>query len=353
MSLDLRSDFLGPPTAAMVEAMAAAALVPDGFGPREATAQRRLEAYAAQLLGKEDALFFPTCTAANLAAVLAQTTPGETVIGDAESHCLLSEAGGLAAVAGVMVRGLAGRDGVLPLAELAEALAVAADVQRMPARLVLLETTHNRSGGLPLPLAHIERVGALARAAGAGLHIDGARFFNAAVALGLAPAVLAAPATTVSLSLNKGLCAPNGALLVGSADIIARALIMRQRLGSGVRPAGALAAAGLLALETMLPQLQRDHDNAGDLVSALRERDFAAGPQAGGTNLVLVDLGLDAAAVPRFLEALAAEGVLAIGFGPGRVRLCLHRGIKDTDIPQIAAAFATARAALHTLPRGT
>ena len=350
MSLDLRSDFLGPPTAAMVEAMAAAAMAPDGFGPREATAQRRLEAYAAQLLGKEDALFFPTCTAANLAALLAQTAPGETVVADAESHCLLSEAGGLAAVGGVMVRSLAGEAGMLPLEELAEALAVTPDVQRQPVRLVLLETTRNHSGGLPLPLAHIEQVGELARAAGAGLHIDGARFFNAVLALGLAPATLAAPASTVSLSLNKGLCAPNGALLVGSADIIARALVMRQRLGSGVRPAGALAAAGLVALETMLPQLQRDHDNARALVSALRRLDFAAGPPAGGTNIVLVELGLDPPALRRFLEALAGAGVLAIGFGPGRVRLCLHRGIEEAAIPQIAAAFAAARTALDTLP---
>jgi threonine aldolase len=235
---------------------------------------------------------------------------------------------------------------VLPLDELSAALAVAPDPQRPPVRLVALETTHNRSGGLPLPMAHIEQVGALARAAGAGLHIDGARFFNAATALGLSPAEMAGPATTVSLSLNKGLCAPNGALLVGSRDIIAKALVIRQRLGGGLRPAGSMAAAGLVALKTMLPQLQHDHDTARELAAALRTLGFDGGPQSCGTNIVLVETGLDAPAQQRFLAALASAGTLAIAFGPGRIRLCLHRGIDAAAIPPIATAFASARDAL-------
>lgn len=345
MTHDLRSDFLGPPTGEMVEAMGRAAASPDGFGLRESRDQRELEAYAANLLGKEDALLFPTCTMANLAAVMAQVRPGEIVIADAESHCVLSEAGGIAAVAGAMVRGLAGKVGVLPTGELAATLAVTPDPQRQPATLVVLETTHNRSGGVPLPLAHIEQAGELARSAGAGLHIDGARFFNAALALGVSPAAMATPATSISLGLNKGLCAPNGALLAGNRQIIERALIIRQRLGGGVRPAGPIAAAGLVALKTMLPQLRRDHDNARALVAALRRLDFRAGPQLGGTNIVLVETGLDDASQQRFLAALADAGVLAIAFGPGRIRLCLHRGIDAADIPAIANAFAGARGA--------
>ncbi|MBX3529607.1 MAG: low specificity L-threonine aldolase [Rhizobiaceae bacterium] len=346
MTHDLRSDFLGPPTDEMVEATARAAASPDGFALRESRYQRELESYAAELLGKEDALLFPTCTMANLAAVMAQVAPGETVIADAESHCVLSEAGGIAAVAGAMVRGLAGRAGLLPVDELSAALGAAPDAQRQPATLAMLETTHNRSGGMPLPLAHLEQVGELARASGAGLHIDGARFFNAAIALGISPAAMAAPATTVSLSLNKGLCAPNGALLVGSRAVIERALTIRQRLGGGMRPAGPVAAAGLVALRTMLPQLQRDHDNARELVAALRRLDFRAGPQLAGTNIVLVETGLDAPAQQRFLVALADAGVLAIPFGAGRLRLCLHRGIDAAAIPEIANAFASARNAL-------
>ncbi|RYE08661.1 MAG: low specificity L-threonine aldolase [Hyphomicrobiales bacterium] len=349
MTFDLRSDFLGPPPAAMLEAMAAAAAQPDGFELRENSHQRALEAYAANLLGKPDALLFPTCTMANLVAVMAQSRPGETIIGDAESHCLTSETGGIAAIAGAMPRGLAGHNGQLPLDQLRALLEASPDPQRMPARLVLLETTHNRSGGLPLPLDHIGQVSDLAHRSGAALHIDGARFFNAALALGVSPADMAAPATTISLSLNKGLCAPNGALLVGPRDIIARALILRQQLGGGIRPAGAIAAAGLVALETMLPQLQRDHDNARALIAALGELGLAAGPAALSTNIVLVDLGLSRAGVDAFLAALATQQVLAIAFGPGRIRLCLHRGIHASAIPAIAAAFQVALTASGVL----
>jgi threonine aldolase len=345
VKFDLRSDFLSSPTPEMVAAMTAAAVQPDGFGLRENRHQRALEAYAAKLLGKQDALLFPTCTMANLAAVMAQVRPGETVIGDAASHCILSEAGGIAALAGAMVVGLAGDAGQLPIDALTVALRAPIDPQRQPARLVLLETTHNRSGGVALPLAHIEAVGALAREAGAGLHIDGARFFNAAIALGIDPSQMAAPATTVSLSLNKGLGAPSGALLVGSRDVISRALVIRQQLGGGMRPSGAIAAAGLVALETMLPQLRHDHDNARGLAAALREIGLRTGPQDGGTSMVLVDLGLEPAALDAFIAALCHAGVGAIGFGPGRLRLCLHRGIGAHDIPAIAAAFEAARRA--------
>ena len=339
MSLDLRSDFLSPPTPEMLAAMAAAAREPDGFELRENSQQRALEAYAAKLLGKDDALLFPTCTMANLAAVMAQIRPGEVVVGDAASHCVLSEAGGIAALAGGMVVGLKGESGRLPIGELKAVLGAAADPQRQPARLVLLETTHNRAGGVALPPAHIEEVGRLARDAGAGLHIDGARFFNAAVALDVAPADMAAPARTVSLSLNKGLGAPNGALLVGPREIIARALVLRQQLGGGLRPAGAIAAAGRVALETMLPQLRRDHAVARELAAALRGLGLRVGPDADGTNIVLVEPG-PTSDVAAFLAALEGRGVRAIAFGPGRLRLCVHRGIGAEDIPAIAAAFA-------------
>ena len=345
MSFDLRSDFLGPPTPAMLEAMASAAAEADGFELRENRHQRALESYAAELLGKEDALLLPTCTMANLVAVMAQSSPGDVAVTDAMSHMVLSEAGGIAAVAGVMIRGLAGVNGQLPLDELSAALEAPVDAQRPPAKLVLLETTHNRAGGMPLPLTHIEAVGERARRAGAAVHIDGARFFNAAVALDVAPAAMAAPADTLSLSLNKGLCAPNGALLVGSRDIVARALVLRQRLGGGVRPAGATAAAGLVALQTMLPQLQRDHDHARALAILLQQLGFVAGPQRGGTNIVLVDLGLAAAGVDGFIAALAANGVRVIPFGDGRLRLCLHRGIEADDVSAIASAFRAACAA--------
>lgn len=343
VTYDLRSDFLGPPTEAMLDAMARAAAEPDGFELRENRHQRELEAYAAQLLGKEDALLFPTCTMANLVAVMAQTAPGDIVVGDAQSHCLTSEAGGVAALAGTMTRGLDGDNGQLPLDALAVALGGSPHPQRSSARLVMLETTHNRAGGRALPLSHIEEVGELARRAGAALHVDGARFFNAAVALGLSPAAMAAAANSVSLSLNKGLCAPNGALLVGSRALIAQAVTLRQRLGGGIRPAGPIAAAGLVALQTMMPQLQRDHDNARLLVAELCRLGFDAGPHEGGSNIVIVQTGDGGEA---FVGALEAAGVRAIGFGPGRVRLCIHRGIDEARVTAIADAFAMAARAM-------
>ena len=339
MIYDLRSDFLGPPTGDMLDAMARAAAEPDGFELRENRHQRALEAYAAELLGKEDALLFPTCTMANLVAVMAQTSPGDMVVGDAQSHCLTSEAGGVAAVAGAMTLGLNGKDGQLPLEGLAAALDGMAHPQRSRARLVLLETTHNRSGGRALPLSHISEVGALAHDAGAALHIDGARFFNATEALGLAPSAMAADADSVSISLNKGLCAPNGALLVGSRALIEPALTLRQRLGGGIRPAGPMAAAGLVALQTMLPQLQRDHDNARRLTEALRRFGIDAGPGEGGSNIVIVQIGGGTAA---FVRSLDAAGVRAIEFGPGRLRLCMHRGIDEAGAMAVADAFRVA-----------
>ncbi len=339
VSYDLRSDFLGPPTEAMLDAMARAAAEPDGFELRENRHQRALEAYAAQLLGKQDALLFPTCTMANLVAVIAQTEPGEVVIGDAQRHCMTSEAAGVAALAGAMNRGLDGDNGQLPLDTLAMALDSSEHPQRSNARLVVLETTHNRAGGRALPLSHIEAVGELARRAGAALHVDGARFFNAAAALDLSPAVMAAAAHSVSLSLNKGLCAPNGALLVGSRALIARAVTLRQRLGGGIRPAGPMAAAGLVALQTMMPQLKHDHDNARLLVEALCRLGFDAGPHEGGSNIVIVGIG---DGVEAFIGALEAAGVRVIGFGPGRVRLCIHRGIAAASVTAIADAFAMA-----------
>lgn len=345
MSLDLRSDFLGPPTDAMLEAMVAAAAEPDGFGLRENRQQRALEARAAQMLGKQDALLFPTCTMANLAAVMAQVRPGDAVVGPADCHCLMSEAGGIAAVAGALVQPVDCEAGAMPLAELQALMDVQPDPQRPTTRLVLLETTHNRSGGTPLQLAHIDAVGEIAHSSEAALHIDGARFFNAAVALGIDAARMAAAADTVSLSLNKGLCAPNGAVLVGSREVIARALVLRQQLGGGIRPAGAVAAAGLVALETMLPQLRHDHDNAKALSRALRQLGLRAGPEQNGTNIVLMDLKRSAAATDSFVDALTAAGVLALAFGPGRLRLCFHRGIESSDLPAIISAFEAACAA--------
>jgi threonine aldolase len=327
----------------MLVAMTAAAAEPDGFGLREGRQQRELENYAAGLLGKEDALLFPTCTMANLVAVMAQISSGDAIVADSRSHCVLSEAGGISALAGGMVIGLEGDRGRLPLQRVVALLQAEEDAQRPPVRLLVLETTHNRSGGLPLPLDHIREAGKIASRHGAGLHIDGARFFNAASAIGISPAEMAAPATSIAISLNKGLGAPNGALLVGTADLIDRALRLRQRLGGGLRPTSAVAAAGLVALQTMLPQLEVDHHHATELASLLRREGFRVHPEGGGTNILLVDLELPEEGVAAFVEGVARRGVLVLPFEPGGVRLCLHCGIVADALPDVVAAFLASR----------
>jgi threonine aldolase len=341
MVFDLRSDFLSTPPPRVVAAMAAAAARPDGFGLRESSEQQALERTVADLLGKQDALLFPTCTMANLAAVAAQVAPGEAVVAEAASHAVVSEAGGIAAVAGAVVHTLPGAAGRMDEAAVEDLLRRGADTQRPRVALVLLETTHNRAGGVSLPMDHIRAIGDLARAHGAALHVDGARFLNAAIALGATPAEMAAPATTVSLSLNKAVGAPNGAMLAGPSAVIARALLIRQRLGGGMRPAGALAAAARAALADWRPRLAADHANAAALARLLRAAGMTVAPEAAPTNILMVEPAV--ADLAAYLARLAARGVAAIEFGRGRVRLCLHGGIAARDLPAIAEAIAAAR----------
>lgn len=344
---DLRSDFLSPATETMILAMVHAARTPQGFGLREDPRQEALEAHAAQLLGKEDALFMPTCTMANLIAAMVQTSPGAVVLADAESHCVLSEAGGLAAVAGLMVRGLPARDGRPDPERIAAELAAGSDAQRPPVGLVVLETTHNRAGGVPLPLDYLAGIGRLCAINGVPLHLDGARLFNAAIAQKVPAATIAAPATTVSISLNKGLCAPAGAILAGPTEVIEVALVLRQRLGGGMRPLGPLAAAGLIALQTMVARLAEDHANTRALAYRLADHGLPVDPDGVETNILVIDAGLSPDAIALWLETMAEHGVLAIGFGAGRIRLVLHRGIATADLAEIAHVVAHT---YHTLP---
>ncbi|SFZ86461.1 L-threonine aldolase [Devosia enhydra] len=339
---DLRSDFLSPATPSMVAAMEDAARHPEGFGLRDDPHQRALEAHAAEMLGKDDALFVPTCTMANLLAALAQAERGTTVLADPESHCVLSEAGGLGAIGGLMVRAVPAHRGVLDETALSAVLAEGSDTQRPPVGLVVLETTHNRAGGRPLPIEHLVAVGTLAARHGVPLHLDGARLFNAAVAQGVPAATVAGPATSVTISLNKGLSAPSGAILAGPGAVIEKALVWRQRLGGGMRPAGALAAAGLVALDTMVTRLAHDHTAARALAEALLVRGLPVDPLAVETNILLIDAGLTAPVLAQWLAAMAEGGVLAIPFGAGRIRLVTHRGIAPDALPAIAGIIADA-----------
>jgi threonine aldolase len=290
--VDLRSDFCAPPTEEMWAAMRAAEIGWPVAGARDTV--RELELRAAELLGKGDALFTATCTQANLLALLALSSPGERIAVEPDAHVLVNEGDWLTHVTRLVP--------VLPDEE---------------APLAILENTHTRSGGT---------VRSPARPRAGRVHLDGARLPNAAVALGAPLADLAACADTVALSLNKGLCAPYGAILAGAPEVIAAAREHQHRLGgASVHKAAILAAAGLVAL-TLVDRLAADHARARRLAELL-------GLPEPETNIVLTEL--DAGELPR----LAELGVLAIAPDGRRVRLVTHRGISDRLIVEAAAAI--------------
>jgi len=310
--IDLRSDFCAPPTDEMWEAMRS--------GSEETVA--KLELTVAFEVGKEAAVLCPTCTAANLAALLALAERGRAVVVEANAHVLVAEGGGISSVAGLLPISIGTSDGRLSAEE------VEAAVVTREAAVVCLENTHTRAGGTVLDGAAAAAVADGAHKHGARVHLDGARLANAAAALAVDISELTAPVDTVAVSLNKGLCAPYGAVLAGDAATIDAAREHLHRLGAGtVHKAGLLAAAGLVAWEQMRGRLLDDHRRARRLAELLELPE----PE---TNIVLTDL--PASALPE----LAARGVLAFAPGSGNVRLVTHRGISDEDVERAAQALA-------------
>lgn len=334
MTVDLRSDLLTRPTPDMLAAMNAACARPWSFDLRDDPDQRALEAELATVLGHEDALIMPTSTMANQIALLLLARPGEIVLGPADLHIATSEAGGAAALAGVAFRELEAHEP--PLASWHAALQAKPDAQRSRIAAIALENTHNRAGGAATDVATGRAILDLARAHGLPAHLDGARLFNAAVATDAAPAAIAAGFDTVTVSLNKGLGAPIGGALVGSRARIAEALILRQRLGGGMRPTAVFAAAARVALARWR-DLAEDHRRAAMLVAGIEGvSGLRAVKPRFPTNIVVVEFErLDVAAAEA---ALAAAGVLAIPFGPKRLRFVVYRGLEDADIAHAIAA---------------
>ena len=308
MMIDLRSDFLSSPTAAMVAAMTVAAGDERGYGPREDPNQQALEASAARALGKEDALFVPTCTMANLLAVMSVVPRGAAVVLDAQSHACTSESASLSGVAGVLTRPLQSAQGRIPLAHMAAAIESGPGPQAR-ARCVLLENTHNKGGGIALPREYFDDVRACI-GRHVWLHLDGSRIFNAAVALGVSVQSLVAPADSVSFSLNKGLAAPAGAMLAGPASFIAEATQLRQQLGGGWRSVGMLAAAARVGLETLVPRMAEDHAHARRLAQArLGCKGITLELASVQTNIVRGRLQSQAVSPAGFQRAMADAGV--------------------------------------------
>ena len=327
--IDLRSDFLTRMTATMVAAQSAAALELH-FGLREDPRQRALEQRLAAVLGHEDALLFPTCTMANLAAALLLGRRGTRAVMQRDAHVLTSEAGGLAAVAGLIPDPLPD-DTAMPDLEHWTIAAGIGDEQKPPASLFILENTHNRAGGIAVPSEYSRAVVAIARQFGVALHLDGSRIFNAAAALGSSVAELARGFDTVAVSLNKAFGAPVAAALGGSATLIEQALVVRQRLGGGIRPTGPAAAATLAGLDES--HFATTHALAAALAQGLEAIDGLRVDTHGvRTNIVVAEVTRANLTAPQLCDRLAREGLLTLAFDLRRLRFIAYRGIVSTDI---------------------
>ncbi len=355
--IDLRSDTVTQPTPAMRRAMAAAEVGDDVFGDDPTV--NALEERAADLLGKDAGLFVASGTMGNLVAQMAHLARGEELIAAATSHLVMDEAAGHAVVVGASIRTLAEEpDGTIDPAAIEAAFRDPDDVHEPMTGLIALENTHGHSMARPLTVTYEEAVAAIANRHGIPLHLDGARFFNAAVALGVTPAALAAPADSVTFCLSKGLACPVGSVVVGTHGFIRRARRARKLLGGGMRQVGVLAAPGLLALsdgpDGMIERLAEDHANARLLAEGLAELEgieSAGGilqpapgrldPGRAVTNFVIFRAGRDRAA---FLDALTGRGVLMVPYPHGTIRAVTHYGIERADVEATVAAVRAALA---------
>jgi len=337
--IDLRSDLLTRPTAAVRAAMDEAAAGPTYFGLREDPHQQALERRVAALLGCEDALLFPTCSMANEVALMLLARPGETVVAQPLAHIVTSEAGAPAALGGLLVEPVPGEGAMPDLAGWNAAAERGDDALKPRVAVFALENTHNRSGGVAVTASYQDTVLSLARRHGIATHLDGARVFNAAVALGIAPDALTSGFDTVAISLNKAIGAPVGAALGGSVARIEAALRLRQRLGGGIRPTGIWAAGALAALSD-LDHLAEDHRRARSLA---RELSGVPGLSArAGTNIVVAKLV--SGRPDAFCAVLAQHEVLALPFGADAVRFVLYRDIDDESVTRAARAIRLAAA---------
>jgi threonine aldolase len=341
--IDLRSDTVTLPSPAMREAMARAELGDDVYG--EDPTVNRLEAMAAELLGKEAAVLVTSGTMGNLAALLAHGRRGERVVCGDECHIYHYEAGGASALGGMVYHTLpTAADGTLALDAIQAALAHSDDSHLAPAGVLCLENSHNRRGGTVLPLAYLEAAHAAARAAGVPLHLDGARVFNAAVALDVDVRAITRHVDSVQCCLSKGLAAPVGSLVAGPAPFVARVRRARKMLGGGMRQAGVIAAAGIVALTEMVERLDEDHANARLLAEGLAAVPGISVDMARvQTDIVRFELAPGGPEPAAFLAALRERGVLMGAVGGRAIRAVTHYGIGADDVQ---AAVAAARAAL-------
>jgi threonine aldolase len=334
--VDLRSDTVTVPTEQMRRAMYEAEVGDDVYG--EDPTVNRLEELAAEMLGHEAALFVCSGTMGNQVAVLTHCGRGDELILESDAHIFLYEVGAVAGLAGAHTRTLPGHRGMLSPEQVS--VAVRGDNVHFPrTRLLCLENTHNRAGGSVLCETATRELVEVAHGHGVAVHLDGARLFNAAVKLGVAPAVLTEPVDSVQICLSKGLCCPAGSILAGSRGFIDEARRQRKSVGGGLRQAGFLAAPAIVALGTMVDRLAEDHARAARLAGWLAGLPGVdINPATVETNIVCFEVN----SAPTWVSALARLGVLSNAMGPTTVRLVTHKDIDDAAISKACEALAQA-----------
>lgn len=335
--VDLRSDTITLPTEEMRRAMYEAEVGDDVW--EEDPTVKRLEELAARMLGKEAALFTASGTMSNLLAVLVHTHPGDEIILGSEAHMFWYEVGGASALAGVVMRTVPNsEDGKIDFNMVEQAIR-AENIHYPPTTLLCLENTHNRCGGAVLTVEYTSAVAELAHRHGIPVHLDGARIFNAAVAIGVPVIELTRSVDSVCFCLSKDLSAPVGSILCGTRVFVERARKWRKMLGGGMRQAGVIAAAGIVALESMVTRLAEDHTTAQRLAHGLsRIPGIIIDPEKVQTNIVLFEPPM-ATSVPEFVQLMYARGVKLLPFYGRKVRAVTHRMVGTEDIDEVLSCM--------------
>lgn len=339
-TVDLRSDTVTQPTQEMREAMYRAPVGDDVYG--EDPTINQLQEKAARMMGKEAALFIPSGTMGNLAAILAHCNRGDEVILGNLSHTFLYECGGISSLGGVHSHQIPNQpDGTLDIHDIRSA--IRSDDSHFPvSRLIVLENTHNRCGGISIDLDYTRNVAHLANEHKISMHLDGARVFNAAAALGVDASDIAEPFDSVTFCLSKGLCAPVGSVLCGSEDFIYRAHRIRKQLGGGMRQAGILAAAGIIALEKMVPRISEDHQRARLLAQNLKPiPGIILDTDLPASNMIYFDLDKESTRfdAAKLAASLNQRGVKIGVVDTNRVRMVTHYWIDEEAVEYVVEAF--------------
>jgi threonine aldolase len=338
-TIDLRSDTLTKPTPAMREAMYRAEVGDDVYG--EDVTVNLLEKRAAEIFGKAAALYVTSGTQGNLLALLSHGKRGDEIIMEAESHIFMYEVGGVSALGGMLPRLVPGIRGILSAASV-EANIRGENIHYPPTGLICLENTHNRAGGTVYCMETTDAIAEVAKKHNLPLHLDGARVFNAAVALGLDVATVTASFDSVSVCLSKGLGAPVGSVLVGSKALIDKARKYRKMVGGGMRQAGIIAAAALIAIEEMPKRLHEDHANAALLAHGLAKLGFAIDMTTVQTNIIITDTRPLALTAEEVVNLLKDNGILVGAMGEYKVRFVTHFDVTREDMDETLRRIAAA-----------